>query len=552
MVLVALAGCSQPVDSDGDGLNRTVEKEHGLDDQLADTDSDGLNDSYEFHHPKLDPTTNDTDDDGLHDNRELELGTDPSNPDSDNDGIKDGVEMELGADPLDSNSDSDGVPDGEEYAIGTSLTSSDTDGDGLTDDVELADDRLSPTAADTDSDGLSDSEEERLGTKPHRADTDGDGLDDGTEHRIGTSPLKMHSDSDELDDGLEREIGTDPTVADTDGDGRADHTEYRSDSLDPLNAEVQVVDGSPEAGLSNASLQKDALQKAEFLSDLPEDKAERERLVTRAATETCNGHNTVATDVSSTTSDIGDGTYRNTYRVSHAAGVMSDLGADIEPRVIDKRMRTAREVSGVAAKYAPVIGSYQRLHEASCAVKADEPGAQEDFYIASAAFTVDLALAQQQVVYKAAFKTTGTLANQVGLMRLARTCGYKCVGMVESEMYWLASGTYSGAIDQVAIYAMEGNLTADGINSSSRQELQGYLGNKTGTRIIEDRLVPEEQLIECVTDELSVTDVPQYIGELSGDAREVLRTILSTQSLPEDTDLSFLTDVESVNRCIQR
>lgn len=575
--LIVLAGCNGAVDQDGDGLNRSIEQKHGLDDTLIDTDGDGLKDSREFNNSSLNPTTNDTDSDGLLDAQELELGTDPANADTDNDGAKDGVEVDLGSNPLDQHSDSDGVTDGEEIRAGTSPVTTDTDDDGLSDDVELADSRLSPVNADTDGDGLSDSEERQLGTKPHRADTDGDGLEDGDEQRIGTSPLEGDSDGDGLSDGvedppgedrfsdptiadtdgdglgdeLEYKIGTDPTAGDTDGDGRSDLEEHQSDSLDPLSPEVQVIDGSPEAGLSNVSLQSDALHTIEFLSALPENKTKRDTMVTRSATEVCDAHNTVASNVSSASSEIGADTYRNTYRVSHAAKVMGDLGADVNPRVIEKRMQTAREASSVAAKYAPVIGSYQRLHDASCAVKSGEPGAKQDFYIASAAFTADLALAQQQVVYKAAFKTTGVVANKVGLMRLARVCGYKCVGLVESEMYWVASGTYSGAIDQVAVYAIEGNLTTDGMNATQRQEVTLYLENRTGSELVGGVLVPTEVVVDCVERTLSVDMLWKLTGDLSTEAINILRQVLTDGNLPRGADLSFVNNVDDTSQCVK-
>lgn len=84
----------------------------------------------------------------------------------------------------------------------------------------------------------------------------------------------------------------------------------------------------------------------------------------------------------------------------------------------------------MAAKYTPVFDSYQRLHAASCAVKAGEPGAKQDFYIAAAEFTIDLAFAQQNMMNKAAFTTTGKVTQKVEMMQLAHDCGYTCVGLV--------------------------------------------------------------------------------------------------------------------------
>jgi hypothetical protein len=62
-------------------------------------------------------------------------------------------------------------------------------------------------------------------------------------------------------------------------------------------------------------------------------------------------------------------------------------------------------------------------------------------------------------MYKVSFKTTGIAAQKLWMMRLARVCGYKCVGLAESELYWVTHGTYSGVLDQIAIEATEGDLT---------------------------------------------------------------------------------------------
>jgi hypothetical protein len=214
-------------------------------------------------------------------------------------------------------------------------------------------------------------------------------------------------------------------------------------------------------------------------------------------------------------------------------------------------MQTARKFSGVAAKYTPVMGSYQRLHAASCAVKAGEPGAKQDFYIASAEFAVDLALAKENVMYKAAFKSTGYVAQKTGMMRLARVCGYKCVGMVESELHWVLRGTYSGALDQVAVEATDGTLTTNGWNQSTRAEVGEYLENTTNTTRVGGSLVPNTKIQKCVTENIGVGSLWKLSSDLSADAVAALRTIVTEHRLPDDVDFSFVENVESVNTCVQ-
>jgi hypothetical protein len=272
--------------------------------------------------------------------------------------------------------------------------------------------------------------------------------------------------------------------------------------------------------------------------------------VTTAATDICNAHSRVVPEKAANATGVDGKVYRNTYRIAHTAKVMQGIGADIDDGTIQGRMRAAREYSGLASKYAPVVGSYQRLHNASCAVKRGEPGAKEDFYIASAEFAVDLVLIKEGVVYKAAFRTTGVASRTVGLNRLARVCGYKCVGLVQSELHWVVRGTYSGALDGVAREATEGNLTTEEWNESTRREVGAYVGNSTSATQIGSKLVPESKVIDCVSRNLGLGNLWKLRDELSKDGLEAIQTILREQTLPEDVDLSFLTDINKVDRCL--
>lgn len=348
-----------------------------------------------------------------------------------------------------------------------------------------------------------------------------------------------------------KSITTPSTVTSTTTDVSNSHSEEDavSDS-GSTQPEVRVVEGSPEEGWANKTLQRDALTTVEFLADLPQNRTKRNRTVIEAAATICDGHDRVASDVAANATNAGQEFYRESYRIEHAARTMHGLGADLDIGTIERRMQIAREYSGTAAKYAPVVGSYQRLHNASCAVKRGDPGAKEDFYIASAEFTANLALAQQGVIYKASFKTTGMASRAIGINRLARVCGYRCVGLVQSEAHWLIRGTYSGALDAVSAEAIDGNLTVDGWNKSTRREVGRYVGNNTDATLVGTELVPETKVITCVRQNLKPGELWTYGGKLSTEAIETLRVILTDHKLPEGTDFAFLTEIESVNDCI--
>ena len=101
------------VDSDGDGLPDTLERQIGTDPFEPDTDGDGLHDGWEHSHG-FDPKAQngedgdsrndadaDPDGDGLTNGEEADWGTDPHNDDTDGDGVPDGVEVEQSSDPAD-------------------------------------------------------------------------------------------------------------------------------------------------------------------------------------------------------------------------------------------------------------------------------------------------------------------------------------------------------------------------------------------------------------------------------------------------------------------
>ncbi|MFC1857038.1 carboxypeptidase regulatory-like domain-containing protein [Thermodesulfobacteriota bacterium] len=108
-------------DTDGDGLNDSIENAGCTSSTDADTDDDGIPDGGE-----------DANNNGVLDNDE----TDPCNNDSDGDGIQDGTE--LGLTLTDVGTDTDGsvfVPDADPSTT-TNPVNSDTDGDGVSDGLE--------------------------------------------------------------------------------------------------------------------------------------------------------------------------------------------------------------------------------------------------------------------------------------------------------------------------------------------------------------------------------------------------------------------------------
>ncbi|PCJ81911.1 MAG: hypothetical protein COA49_02810 [Bacteroidetes bacterium] len=120
---LALTGGTSQQDSDGDGINDSIDNCPDLANaDQNDFNADGIGDAC-----------SDFDNDGLSDELEIQvLGTDPSIQDTDGDGLTDGIEVSLFiTDPLLYDTDGNGFSDAEDLLFaGTSTCAGDANGDG--------------------------------------------------------------------------------------------------------------------------------------------------------------------------------------------------------------------------------------------------------------------------------------------------------------------------------------------------------------------------------------------------------------------------------------
>ncbi len=116
------------IDSDGDGIEDSVEDALGMNKYSKDADGDGLTDYYEIF-MALDPNSIDTDGNGVSD----------GNEDTDEDGLANLEEIEFATIPIEYDTDEDGLNDYDEiYVNGTDPLLMDTDKDGALDGWEIA------------------------------------------------------------------------------------------------------------------------------------------------------------------------------------------------------------------------------------------------------------------------------------------------------------------------------------------------------------------------------------------------------------------------------
>lgn len=178
-------------------------------------------------------------------------------------------------------------------------------------------------------------------------------------------------------------------------------------------------------------------------ADLPENESERKDEMRDIAAEVCADREAIPYE------DIIEGSgdlHEYTYTIGHTSQTMNEqFSAGLNTDRIGSRMSSARGVTAPVSKYAPLVGSYNRFHEAACAFEVGEPGSEEEFYVATAALTMELVLLQYGVFYKASFRATGTAANKLSLMKIYHACGANCYKLTLSQIHWGVRGTLAQA-----------------------------------------------------------------------------------------------------------
>jgi len=109
---------------------------------------------------------------------------------------------------------------------------------------------------------------------------------------------------------------------------------------------------------------------------------------------------------------------------------------------IDLSIENHQNLRGFKAvtTYVPVIESYNKLYNTSLKLPSETNEDYQNFYMNLFLFGADVAFVQQKVGYNAAFKSTGTLANAIGLSGSRAVLGDKGYGLLLSQIHWTIRG----------------------------------------------------------------------------------------------------------------
>lgn len=167
---------------------------------------------------------------------------------------------------------------------------------------------------------------------------------------------------------------------------------------------------------------------------------------------------------------------RQSYRLEHGANVIHE---NFNTHVSSTKLQSAMDRAGRLSKYTPLVGSYNRMHNASCAVTPDNEASLERFYIATASFGIETALVQQQVFFKTSFVATRYTTNTLSLMKVRTVVGDKGYGLLLSEIHWAYRGGQQGATTYIISKSTDLDINAstverEAIENASREQYEKY------------------------------------------------------------------------------
>lgn len=235
---------------------------------------------------------------------------------------------------------------------------------------------------------------------------------------------------------------------------------------------------------------------------------------------------------------------RQLYRVKHAATTLQAYEERIDPG----RIQQSIEFAGTVAKYATVAGAYKEYRDASCAFNASKPETVEDYYIATAALTVELAMLQYGVSYKVASKAT-RMASHTSTFRMVQSrFGNDALRILMSETHWAVRGQVTGVQATVATELDQRNITMKN-SSVNETAFRNYL-NETGRSI--NRTALNESINESskVLNE-KVEQSDEFVNNTSNE-EQINETVHKTQQTPEELlDLWNESDGEEKLGCLE-
>ncbi len=182
-----------------------------------------------------------------------------------------------------------------------------------------------------------------------------------------------------------------------------------------------------------------------YFDALPETKANRNSTVIECANELCSTRKAISEDVLNTVVNGGDSASDVVRRLQYGVRILNEY--NITDKIDESMIKTGRRDIGDYTRYLPLVGSFNNLCEAACAVETPDsnPEAVKDFLFATAAFGLEVALWTIGTPYKMAWSGTRFIANRT-FLRFARHGCRGCIALLMSELHWAIRGSIYGEV----------------------------------------------------------------------------------------------------------
>lgn len=180
-----------------------------------------------------------------------------------------------------------------------------------------------------------------------------------------------------------------------------------------------------------------------YFRALPETKEDRNQVVIECANELCRGTAFVTERELSTLVEGGELSEDIIRRVQFTVRILNEL--DITHAVDEAAVASSRWTLDDVTKYVPLIGSFNRLRKAACAINPPNPDPEhlQDFLIAVIAFGIEVALWTSGAPYKMAWNGTRWISNRT-FLRLTRYGCHGCIAFAMSELHWAIRASVYG------------------------------------------------------------------------------------------------------------
>lgn len=210
----------------------------------------------------------------------------------------------------------------------------------------------------------------------------------------------------------------------------------------------------------------------DFYRELPTTATERRTETVRAAHALCAESRPIEQSVFEASDEFD----RQSYRLYHATNTVNE---NFNKEVSTRKLRSAMSSAGSISKYTPLVGSYNRMYEAACAVDPEDDASIERFYIASASFGVEAVLVQQQIFFKSSFAATRYTTNKLSLMKIRTVTGDKGYGMLLSEIHWAYRGSQASAAGYIFEKSTEFSIDVtesdqDALQNAAHEQYEKY------------------------------------------------------------------------------